>query len=490
MAGRLLLVGELSDELNQLKSTFEAIGLTVAMAPDGLAGLETGREFQPDLVVTEILTNRLSGFELASRIGGGAAGFSASVIFYTEFYRDEKARRDVIAKYGAVQYFVRPFQKEELKKSVVAYFEDFFSGLPGASTVESTPGPASSAPEVNPVVPQLSRAAAAEMQPTNSVSGRPIQPGTLGGFAGDVPARFRVFSPTGQTPASEIGEPEPVAAKVFVDQPEHQPVEVAATMPAPLAESTPAPAKDSKPRERGLVLPVEEPSWIGRLLQSTPLRIAAVVIVAALAIYLARDRFQDGSNEVQTPSETPISAQPSPPTEAAAEPPAQLASPSAPVAPSVQPAQDPPVDAEAKTGTEVAKPPVSSGAAEVSEVNDSVKKTEIVDSQPDARERSPALSIQDVTGSGKGPVLRKMKPIQLSQDMLSSLTAKPVVVRVVIDKAGKVTEVTPLNPEGAAVSLPADVLATIQQWEFSRSRRKDAGEAVKYFSLKVQNPRQ
>ena len=43
MAGRLLLVGELSDELTELRVTFEGIGLTVEMAPDGLAGLETGQ---------------------------------------------------------------------------------------------------------------------------------------------------------------------------------------------------------------------------------------------------------------------------------------------------------------------------------------------------------------------------------------------------------------------------------------------------------------
>ncbi len=95
MAGRLLLIGELNDDLTELKITFEAIGLTVDTAPDSLAGLEQGKEFQPDLVVTEILTNRLSGFELASRISSGAAGFAAPVIFYTEFYRDEKARREV-----------------------------------------------------------------------------------------------------------------------------------------------------------------------------------------------------------------------------------------------------------------------------------------------------------------------------------------------------------------------------------------------------------
>ena len=138
MAGRLLLVGELSDELTELRVTFEGIGLTVEIAPDGLAGLEMGKEFQPDLVVTEILTNRLSGFELASRISGGAAGFAAPVIFYTEFYRDEKARREVLGKYGALQYFVRPFQKDALKRLVIAHFQDFLSSLPGVPVVEST----------------------------------------------------------------------------------------------------------------------------------------------------------------------------------------------------------------------------------------------------------------------------------------------------------------------------------------------------------------
>src|SRR4030095_13441242 len=162
MAGRLLLIGELTDDLNELKISFEALGLTVDTAPDSLAGLEQGKEFQPDLVVTEILTNRLSGFELASRIGSGAAGFAAPVIFYTEFYRDEKARRDVLAKYGAIQYFVRPFLKEALKKSVATHFQEFLSSLSAVPVAgATTPDPATSAPEANTVVPQLSRSAAA-----------------------------------------------------------------------------------------------------------------------------------------------------------------------------------------------------------------------------------------------------------------------------------------------------------------------------------------
>jgi CheY-like chemotaxis protein len=483
MAGRLLLIGELNDDLNELKISFEALGLTVDTAPDSLAGLEQGKEFQPDLVVTEILTNRLSGFELASRIGSGAAGFAAPVIFYTEFYRDEKARRDVLAKYGAIQYFVRPFQKEALKKSVATHFQEFLSSLSAVPVAgASTPEPATSAPEVNTVVPQLSRsAAAAEKQPSNAPSGRPILPGQPGGFSGEVPSRFRAFSPGEQTSESEQQAPSAIA-----DEPEHQPIEVpAATVRR--AETAPASTRASKSRERSLLLPVEQPSLIGRLVQSIPVRIAAVVIVAALAFYLARDRFQGGNNEVSTQSPASVSTQPSPSTQAAAEPPAQLASPPVTGPATAPPAQDPPVVEVPKTGTELAKPADSSAA--LSTKADSVKKAETADSHTAARERSPGLSIQDVTGSGRGPVLKKMKPIQLSQDILTSLAAKSVVVRVVIDNAGKVTEVAPLNQEGAAVSLPPDVLATIQQWEFSRSRRKEGGEAVKYFSLKVQNPR-
>lgn len=476
MAGRLLLIGESNNDLTELKITFEALGLTVEIAPDGLAGLEKGSEFQPDLVVTEILTNRLSGFELASRIGSGAAGFVAPVIFYTEFYRDEKARREVLAKYGAIQYCVRPFQKETLKKSVTAHFQDFLSKLPSVPIAER-PEPAGSAPEVNTVIPQLSRAAAAtEQKPTNPLPGRSIQPGKPGGLSGEVPSRFRAFSPAGHPPVSEVAEPEVAVSGTVTVKPEKQPVVMDTTMTAPQAATERSPAKDSKPQERDLLLSVEAPSWIERMLQSPPLRIAAVVIIAGLALYLARDQFRGGNKEASIPSETPISAQPSPPPAAALEPPTTVAS-------STPTAEESVAEAESRTETEPVKP-LDASIAEQPAKRNSFKSPDAADSGA-ARDRSPALSIQDVTGRGRGPALTKMKPVLLSPDVLSSLRAKAVVVRVVIDSAGKVIGVTPLNQEGSEVSIPADALAAIQQWEFSRSRRRGSGEAVKYFSLKV-----
>ncbi len=205
-----------------------------------------------------------------------------------------------------------------------------------------------------------------------------------------------------------------------------------------------------------------------------------------LALYLVLDRFQGGDNELPPQeSATPGLAQPAAPM------PVDTGAESAP--PPATAAATPPPGQELPAAVELGKEASESGipsATASTKTKDEVQQDEIADSSATARERSPGLSIQDVTGSGRGPVLRRMKPVQLSQDMLNSLAAKAVVVRVVIDREGKVTEVTPLNQEEGAVSLPADALAAIQQWEFSSSRRKDAGDAVKYFSLKVQNPRQ
>jgi hypothetical protein len=76
-----------------------------------------------------------------------------------------------------------------------------------------------------------------------------------------------------------------------------------------------------------------------------------------------------------------------------------------------------------------------------------------------------------------------MKAPQFSPEVLQALQGKALVVRLVVDTEGKVTEVTPLTQEKQNRVVPPDVLATIQSWEFSPSR-KEAGEWVKYYSFK------
>ena len=77
-----------------------------------------------------------------------------------------------------------------------------------------------------------------------------MQPAKLGDFPGDVPDRFRGFSPAEQTASREADEPEPQAVNPAVDQTENQTVKVAATVPVRRGETVSAPPRAVKQRER------------------------------------------------------------------------------------------------------------------------------------------------------------------------------------------------------------------------------------------------
>jgi CheY-like chemotaxis protein len=121
MSARVLLVGPADKSSKELKVALEQAGFLTQTASDGIQALETGRQFQPHLVITETVLSGINGFELSSRIWNGAAGFSAQVVIYTQAYRDEKLRQDAISEYHALHYFVKPFQKESLLNTVVPY---------------------------------------------------------------------------------------------------------------------------------------------------------------------------------------------------------------------------------------------------------------------------------------------------------------------------------------------------------------------------------
>jgi CheY-like chemotaxis protein len=442
MAGRILLVGEPDNELTELKISLESLGLEVQTAPDGLAALESGKEFQPDLVISEILTSRLSGFELSSRIGNGTAGFSAPVVFYTEFYRDEKARREVLAKYGAIHYFLKPFQKEILKKAVVTHFQDFLAQREAAVEALKREKAEKAAPA------QASRAVA------SADSGPPALPG---------PAKNEVRAPNVEAQSGVNGfYPEwpsvmptvtgPSEASLVNDGGERR--EQSIDIPA---------AADSESKTMFTTAP---DSAMLRLLRSRHVWAIVALIVLAMGIHFFRRASVLKTQETAPPPtvdsqiEIPKPAQPAQTGESAQ--PSLNSSSSSPgtladESPSAEPSQ--------------------STAPEVPDTG-----------QPDRvptvrRQSSLDIDISDVTGAGRGPYLRRMKRPVLPAEMLQTLSERPLVVRIVVNESGNVQEVVPLNPEIG--ELPAPVLAAIQDWRFSRISGTDQTTALKYYSFRA-----
>jgi len=68
MSARVLIIDPDEDQLTRLRVALEEDGYLVTVARDGLEGFERFKEDQPNLIITELMIDRLSGFELSSRV--------------------------------------------------------------------------------------------------------------------------------------------------------------------------------------------------------------------------------------------------------------------------------------------------------------------------------------------------------------------------------------------------------------------------------------
>lgn len=117
MSAHILLV---EDEVKlarmiELELTYE--GYQVSLAYDGLAGLTTARDAQPDLIILDWLLPGLSGLEVCRRLR--ATSSQVPIILLTA--KDEISDRVAGLDAGADDYVVKPFSIEELLARVRAH---------------------------------------------------------------------------------------------------------------------------------------------------------------------------------------------------------------------------------------------------------------------------------------------------------------------------------------------------------------------------------
>lgn len=99
----------------ELELTYE--GYQVTVANDGLTGLTTARDINPDLVILDWLMPGLTGLEVCRRLR--ATGHKVPVILLTA--KDDVSDRVAGLDAGADDYVVKPFSIEELLARVRAH---------------------------------------------------------------------------------------------------------------------------------------------------------------------------------------------------------------------------------------------------------------------------------------------------------------------------------------------------------------------------------
>lgn len=113
---KVLIVDDVTDNVNVLVSTLKPAGYKVAIAQSGKSALNIVKRFYPDLILLDVMMPEMDGFEVCKQLKKDAQTASIPVIFCT-------AKSDVESvvkgfNLGAVDYIDKPFRQEEVRARV------------------------------------------------------------------------------------------------------------------------------------------------------------------------------------------------------------------------------------------------------------------------------------------------------------------------------------------------------------------------------------
>jgi two-component system, OmpR family, response regulator len=111
---RILVVDDNPELVTLLSSSFEEAGYAVQTAQRGRAALDIARKDRPDLAIVDVLLPDVMGFDVAEALKRMRIPF----IFVSGVHKGGKAANGAVAKYGALAFFEKPFERHALLEAV------------------------------------------------------------------------------------------------------------------------------------------------------------------------------------------------------------------------------------------------------------------------------------------------------------------------------------------------------------------------------------
>lgn len=108
----ILIIDDTPANLEVISNYLEGTGFEIAVAQDGISGLEIARRLQPDLVLLDVLMPDLDGFEVCRRLKASESTRDIPVIFMTSLA--EMENKITGFEVGGVDYITKPVQIDEV----------------------------------------------------------------------------------------------------------------------------------------------------------------------------------------------------------------------------------------------------------------------------------------------------------------------------------------------------------------------------------------
>ncbi len=494
MPGRILIVDREELPRMELSIQLQEMGYRVATAENGREAIELFERSRPQLVITELLLDHLSGFEISTRIAASKQHV-CPVVFYTGFYRNEEARREVVRKYSSAGYFIKPFQLPHLKKAVVELMKkgtldahDETAETPDALVeTPSTAGPmepmkeqqGSSLPsetvnleppalDTEIIVEDVTEEAKKAFDFLKADASMIISGSSLESSSVVVPESSGNSAAEIASPASEPDSQEAQSLRIFTElkSTEDLPLPVeAAVEPAPLASFQTSPKLLSKKRK------------VARILLIVLLLLAALYLIYRHYPRINRFRF----NASQSPSQESPKAS----ADLAGLGPAGEGGPKR--VSTAKPESTPSPDPRSSAGIGH----IPAGAAFVPSKSSPSGRRDPADRDssplPASSSGPPMLKVKvsEVSGQSGPPRLRQHPRLTIPLSKAKVLT-RPLVMRVEVDASGKIVGAQPVNLSDENRDLLPIAMESIAGWSFSETDTSSTATTVKYFSFRLE----
>lgn len=118
---RILVIEDDIDFLKGLETRLQMAGYEVITATDGFMGLEKARNDHPSLIILDVILSKMSGFKVSRFLKFDELYKNIPIIMLTA--RAEEADRKLGMETGADVYFTKPYDPEQLMKSIEKLLE-------------------------------------------------------------------------------------------------------------------------------------------------------------------------------------------------------------------------------------------------------------------------------------------------------------------------------------------------------------------------------
>lgn len=111
---RILICDDDNDLVRLVKERFTSEGYDVIVTRNGNETLKLAEEQKPDLIIQDALVPGMHGFEVCKALKSQASTRNIPVIMMTAVYTKSRYKQEVISKYGAQDYLVKPIDISDL----------------------------------------------------------------------------------------------------------------------------------------------------------------------------------------------------------------------------------------------------------------------------------------------------------------------------------------------------------------------------------------